>query len=468
VSQGPRTLLDKLWESHLVSPPTEDTPAVLYIDLHLIHEVTSPQAFALLRERGLGVRRPDRTFATMDHAIPTRLGSGGGRAPAEGAAAEQIGALERNCRDFGIRLFPVGSDRQGIVHVIGPELGLTQPGLTVVCGDSHTSTHGAFGTLAFGIGTSEVGHVLATQCLLQSKPKSLAVEVDGRLPEGVTAKDLILGLIARIGTGGATGHAIEYRGSAVRALSMDERMTVCNMSIEAGARAGMVAPDDTTFQDLHGRPFSPAGADWEAAVARWRRLPTDGGAAFDRVERFDAASLEPMITYGTSPGMGVPVRGVVPDPGGDPSVDKALRYMGLKPGQPLLGQPIDVVFIGSCTNSRLTDLRDAARVFAGRRVAPGVRALVVPGSQQVKKQAEAEGLDRIFREAGAEWRESGCSMCLAMNDDKLLPGQYAVSTSNRNFEGRQGTGGRTFLASPLTAAASAVAGRIADARELLR
>jgi 3-isopropylmalate/(R)-2-methylmalate dehydratase large subunit len=468
VSQGPRTLLDKLWEGHLVSPPTEDTPAVLYVDLHLIHEVTSPQAFTLLRERGLRVRRPDRTVATMDHAIPTRAGSWAGRAPAEGAASEQIRALERNCRDFGIRLFPVGNDRQGIVHVIGPELGLTQPGLTLVCGDSHTSTHGAFGTLAFGIGTSEVGYVLATQCLLQSKPKSLAVEIDGTLPDGVTAKDLILGLIARIGTAGATGHAIEYRGSAVRSLSMEERMTVCNMSIEAGARAGMVAPDDTTFEYLQGRPFSPAGADWDRAVSRWRALPTDDGAAFDRVERFDASSLEPMITYGTSPGMGVAVSGVVPDPAGDASVAKALVYMGLTPGQPLLGRPIDVVFIGSCTNSRISDLRDAARVFAGRKVAKNVRALVVPGSQQVKRQAEAEGLDRVFREAGAEWRESGCSMCLAMNDDKLLPGQYAVSTSNRNFEGRQGTGGRTFLASPLTAAAAAVTGRIADARELLR
>jgi 3-isopropylmalate/(R)-2-methylmalate dehydratase large subunit len=352
--------------------------------------------------------------------------------------------------------------------VIGPELGLTQPGLTLVCGDSHTSTHGAFGTLAFGIGTSEVGYVLATQCLLQSKPKALAVEIDGSLPDGVSAKDLILGLIARIGTAGATGHAIEYRGSAVRSLSMEERMTVCNMSIEAGARAGMVAPDDTTFEYLHGRPFSPAGADWDRAVSGWRSLPSDDGAAFDRVERFDAAALEPMITYGTNPGMGVAVSGVVPDPAGDASMAKALVYMGLKAGQPLLGQPIDVVFIGSCTNSRLSDLRDAARVFAGRKVAPNVRALVVPGSQQVKRQAEAEGLDRVFREAGAEWRESGCSMCLAMNDDKLLPGQYAVSTSNRNFEGRQGTGGRTFLASPLTAAAAAVTGRIADARELLR
>ncbi len=468
MSQGPRTLLDKLWEAHLVSPPTEDTPAVLYVDLHLIHEVTSPQAFALLRERGLTVRRPDRTFATMDHAIPTRAGSWGGRAPAEGAASGQIRALEQNCKDFGIRLFPVGNDRQGIVHVIGPELGLTQPGLTLVCGDSHTSTHGAFGTLAFGIGTSEVGYVLATQCLLQGKPKSLAVEIDGSLPDGVTAKDLILGLIARIGTAGATGHAIEYRGSAVRSLSMEERMTVCNMSIEAGARAGMVAPDDTTFEYLHGRPFSPAGADWDSAVSRWRSLPTDDAAAFDRIERFDASGLEPMITYGTSPGMGVAVSGVVPDPAGDASVAKALLYMGLRPGQPLLGQPIDVVFIGSCTNSRLSDLRDAARVFAGRKVAKNVRALVVPGSQQVKRQAEAEGLDRVFRDAGAEWRESGCSMCLAMNDDKLLPGQYAVSTSNRNFEGRQGTGGRTFLASPLTAAAAAVTGRIADARELLR
>ena len=465
---GPRTLLDKLWEAHLVSPPGEDTPAVLYVDLHLVHEVTSPQAFATLRERGLRVRRPDRTFATMDHAIPTRSGPWGGRAPAEGAAAEQVSALERNCRDFGVPLFPVGSDRQGIVHVIGPELGLTQPGLTIVCGDSHTSTHGALGALAFGIGTSEVGHVLATQCLLQDRPRSLAVEVDGRLPAGVSAKDLILGLIARIGTAGATGHAVEYRGPAVRALSMEERMTVCNMSIEAGARAGMVAPDDTAFEYLHGRAYSPAGAEWDAAVARWRTLPSDDDAVFDRVERFDAGALEPMITYGTSPGMGVPVRGRVPEPNGDASVEKALRYMGLVPGQPLLGQPIDVVFIGSCTNSRLSDLREAARVFSGRRVAAGVRALVVPGSRQVKTLAEAEGLDRVFRDAGAEWREPGCSMCLAMNDDKLQPGQYAVSTSNRNFEGRQGTGGRTFLASPLTAAAAAVTGRIADARELLR
>jgi 3-isopropylmalate/(R)-2-methylmalate dehydratase large subunit len=459
-----RTLLDKLWDAHLVSAETAETPAVLYVDLHLIHEVTSPQAFATLRERGLKVRRPERTVATMDHSIPTSP-----FVPAGPEADAQVSALERNCRDFGITLYPVGNDRQGIVHVIGPELGLTQPGMTIVCGDSHTSTHGALGALAFGIGTSEVGHVLATQCLLQRKPKAFAFEVDGRLPEGVSAKDLILALIARIGTAGATGHAIEYRGSAIRALSMDERMTVCNMSIEAGARAGMVAPDDVTFEYLAGRPFAPpAGPAWEQAVAGWRTLPTDEGATFDHVERVDARALEPMITYGTSPGMGVAVRGVVPSPAGDASHDKALRYMGLQPGQALLGQKIDVVFIGSCTNSRLSDLRQAAHVFEGRKVAAGVKALIVPGSQLIKRQAEAEGLDRIFREAGAEWRESGCSMCLAMNGDRLEPGQYAVSTSNRNFEGRQGAGGRTFLGSPMTAAAAAVTGRITDARELLR
>jgi 3-isopropylmalate/(R)-2-methylmalate dehydratase large subunit len=403
----------------------------------------------------------------MDHAIPTRSGPDGRRAPAEGPAAEQVSALERNCREFEVTLYPVGDARQGIVHVIGPELGFTHPGSTIVCGDSHTSTHGAFGALAFGIGTSEVGHVLATQCLLQRKPRSFAVELDGVLAQGVSAKDLILALIARMGTGGATGHALEYRGSAVRALSMEERMTVCNMSIEAGARAGLVAPDETTYGYLAGRPGAPAGADWEAAVARWRTLPTDEGAAFDRVERIDASALEPMITWGTSPGMGIPVRGAVPEPDGDAGLEKALVYMGLEPGRPLLGRKIDVVFIGSCTNSRLSDLREAARVFRGRKVASEVRALVVPGSEAIKRQAEAEGLDAVFREAGAEWREAGCSMCLAMNDDRLQPGQYAVSTSNRNFEGRQGPGGRTFLASPLTAAASAVAGAVADARELL-
>jgi 3-isopropylmalate/(R)-2-methylmalate dehydratase large subunit len=467
MGDGRRTLLDKIWDAHLVSAETEETPAVLYVDLHLVHEVTSPQAFAELRVRGLRVRRPERTVATMDHAIPTRAGSDGRRAPAEGAAAEQVSALERNCREHGVTLYPVGDERQGIVHVIGPELGLTHPGSTIVCGDSHTSTHGAFGALAFGIGTSEVGHVLATQCLLQRKPRTFAVELDGVLGEGVTAKDLVLALIARIGTGGATGHALEYRGSAIRALSMEGRMTVCNMSIEAGARAGLVAPDETTFSWLAGRPFAPAGAAWDAAVARWRTLPTDDGAAFDRTERLDASSLEPMITWGTSPGMGMPVRGVVPEPDGDASREKALRYMGLEPGRPLLGRKVDVVFIGSCTNSRITDLREAARVLRGRKVASGVRTLVVPGSEKVKRQAEAEGLDRVFREAGAEWREAGCSMCLAMNDDRLQPGEYAVSTSNRNFEGRQGPGGRTFLASPLTAAASAVRGAVADPREML-
>ena len=463
-----RTLVDKIWEAHVVRPATAETPAVLYVDLHLVHEVTSPQAFAELRERGLRVRRPDRTLATTDHSTPTTPRGRGGEIPiADAAAAAQVRALEANCRDFGIELHALGSERQGIVHVIGPELGRTQPGMTIVCGDSHTSTHGAFGALAFGVGTTEVAHVLATQCLLQSRPRTLAVNVAGRLGAGVTAKDLILALIARIGTAGASGHAIEYRGPAVRGLSMDERMTVCNMSIEAGARAGLIAPDDTTFEYLAGRPHAPRGADWDAALARWRRLPSDPDASFDREISFDADGLAPMITFGTNPGMGIPIRGVVPDPAGDPALARALEYMGLTPGRPLLGQPIDVVFIGSCTNSRLSDLRQAARVMAGRHVAPGVRALVVPGSQQIKAAAEAEGLDQVFQGAGAEWRESGCSMCIAMNGDRLEPQQYAVSTSNRNFEGRQGPGGRTFLASPLTAAAAAVTGRISDARELL-
>jgi 3-isopropylmalate/(R)-2-methylmalate dehydratase large subunit len=464
----PRTLFEKLWDAHVVEPATADTPAVLYVDLHLIHEVTSPQAFATLRERGLKVRRPERTVATMDHSTPTtpRL-PGGPIAVTDGPAAAQIKYLEESCREFGIRLYPLGSREQGIVHVIGPELGLTHPGMTIVCGDSHTSTHGAFGALAFGIGTSEVGHVLATQCLLQQKPRTLAVEVEGVLKPGITAKDVILAIIARLGIGGGTGHVIEYKGSAIRALSMEERMTVCNMSIEAGARAGMVAPDETTFAYVAGRPFAPQGGEWDRAVERWRQLPSDPGASYDRVERFDAAQLEPMITYGTNPGMGMPVTGAVPEPAGNGSLEKALRYMGLRPGERLLGHPVDVVFIGSCTNSRMSDLREAAGVFRGRRVASGVRVLVVPGSQPIKLQAEAEGLDRVFREAGAEWREAGCSMCIAMNGDQLSPGQYAVSTSNRNFEGRQGAGGRTFLASPLTAAAAAVTGRITDARELL-
>jgi len=466
---GPRTLFQKVWDGHLVREATADTPAVLYVDLHLVHEVTSPQAFALLREKGLRVRRPDRTVATMDHSTPTTPLAPGARAVIQDPqAAAQVRALEESCAEFGIPLYPLGHERQGIVHVISPELGLTQPGLTIVCGDSHTSTHGAFGALAFGIGTSEVGHVLATQCLLAWPPKTLGITVRGRLARGVTAKDLVLAVIGKIGVGGATGHVIEYRGEAVRALSMEERMTVCNMSIEAGGRAGMVGPDDTTFQYLSGRPFAPKGADWDRAVALWRALSTDDGARFDQEVVLEGSEMEPMITWGTNPGASIPIGGAVPEPAGDASVARALDYMGLAPGERLLGRRVDVAFIGSCTNGRLSDLRAAASVFAGRRVAEGVRALVVPGSQQVKKQAEAEGLDRVFREAGAEWREPGCSMCIAMNGDRLEPGRYAVSTSNRNFEGRQGPGGRTLLASPLTAAAAAVTGRVTDARELMR
>jgi 3-isopropylmalate/(R)-2-methylmalate dehydratase large subunit len=463
----PRTLFEKIWDSHVVRPETADTPAVLYIDRHLIHEVTSPQAFTWLGDRGLRVRRPERTVATMDHSIPTTpRGADGKFKILDGQAQAQLDRLENNCRDFGIELFALGSEGQGIVHVIGPELGLTLPGMTIVCGDSHTSTHGAFGALAFGIGTSEVSHVLATQCLLQSRPKTLAITINGRVPTGVTAKDIILAVIARLGIGGGTGHVIEYRGSAISELSMEERMTVCNMSIEAGARAGMIAPDEVTFEYLAGRPRAPKGVDRERAIATWKGLVTDRGATFDREEIFDAEQLEPMITYGTNPGMGVRISDVVPAPA-NATMAKALEYMGLRAGQPMLGQKIDVVFIGSCTNSRISDLRAAAAVFRGRTVAPGVRAMIVPGSQRVKKQAEAEGLDRVFREAGADWREAGCSMCIAMNGDQLRPGQYAVSTSNRNFEGRQGAGGRTFLASPQTAAAAAVTGCITDARQLV-
>ena len=409
----------------------------------------------------------------MDHSTPTTPGAAR-FAIADAQAAAQLRRLEQNCAEFGIELHALGSQSQGIVHVIGPELGLTQPGRTIVCGDSHTSTHGAFGALAFGIGTSEVAHVLATQCVLQRRPRTLEVGVDGQLRPGITAKDLILAVIAHIGVGGGAGQVIEFTGSAVRALSMEQRMTVCNMSIEAGARAGMIAPDETTFEYLARTPRRPTGAEWEAAVARWRQLPSDSGAAYDRVLRIDGSTLEPMITYGTNPGMALPVGSRVPDPAevtdsaARASLEKALRYMDLRPGQPLIGQRVDVVFIGSCTNSRIEDLRSAASVMRGRQVAPGMRVLVVPGSQRVKRAAEAEGLDRVFSEAGAEWREPGCSMCIAMNGDQLAPGQYAVSTSNRNFEGRQGKGGRTFLASPLTAAAAAVTGHIADARELAR
>ena len=460
---APRTLFAKVWDSHLVRPSQPEMPDVLYIDLHLIHEVTSPQAFSELRARGLEVRRPDLTLATMDHSTPTTPRTGGIRIVDDEARA-QLSTLAANCQEWKIPLYALEDARQGIVHVIGPEQGVTQPGRTIVCGDSHTSTHGAFGALAFGIGTSEVANVLATQCLLAARPKTFAVTMDGRLSSSVTAKDLILALIARIGTAGATGHVLEYRGSAIRALGMDERMTVCNMSIEAGARAGMVAPDETTFGYLHGRPQAPRDQAWDAAVRSWRGLPTDEGAVFDRDITLDAAALAPMITFGTSPGAAIGIDQPIPHANGDETLAGALRYMALESGKPLLGRPIDVVFIGSCTNGRLSDLQQAARVFDGRRVAAGVRVLVVPGSQQVKRDAEAIGLHEIFRAAGAEWREPGCSMCIAMNGDNLLPGQYAVSTSNRNFEGRQGAGGRTFLASPLTAAAAAIKGAIADPR----
>jgi len=463
-----QSLFEKVWASHIVAPETDDTPAVLYVDLHLIHEVTSPQAFDLLRSRGLKVRRPDRCLATLDHSTPT--------VPmktlkdleivSEPAAAKQVRQMEKNCQDFGIELRGFFNRERGIVHVIGPELGASQPGTTIVCGDSHTSTHGAVGALAFGIGTTEVGHVLATQCLLQRKPKTLAINLDGKLAPGVTAKDVILRVIGEIGVGGGTGHVIEYRGSAIRAMSMEERMTVCNMSIEAGARAGMIAPDDTTYQYLAGRPLAPQGAAWDVAVKRWRSLPSDAGARFDREVNIDVSALGPMVTFGTNPGMVIPIDDEVPR-GDDPSFRKALAYMQVEAGKPMLGLPVDVVFIGSCTNGRLSDLRMAAGLLRGRRVAERVRLLVVPGSYEVKRQAEAEGLDEIVKAAGGEWREPGCSMCIAMNGDKVASGQLSVSTSNRNFEGRQGSGARTVLASPLTAAAAAIKGAIADPRELM-
>jgi 3-isopropylmalate/(R)-2-methylmalate dehydratase large subunit len=468
-----RTIVEKIWDSHVVSQQS-GAPALLYIDLHLCHEVTSPQAFTTLRERGLKVRRPDLTIATMDHSTPTTSRD---LPVLDPIGAAQLDQMEKNCRDFGIRLYNRMSDHQGIVHVIGPEQGLTQPGMTIVCGDSHTATHGAFGALAFGIGTSQVGHVLATQCLLQAPSETYAVRVNGALRPGVGAKDIILAVIARIGIGGGTGCVFEYTGSAIRALSMEERMTICNMSIEAGARAGLVAPDDTTYQYLSGREFAPGGAkggaEWDAALARWKQLPTDEGAVYAKELTLDAGLLEPMVTFGTNPGMGIPVTGTIPDPASMTNplersdLVKALKYMDLEPGKPLAGHPVNVVFVGSCTNSRISDLRAAAGVIKGRKVSPHVRMLVVPGSQQVKKQAEAEGLDKIFRDAGADFREAGCSMCLAMNGDQLEPGEYSVSTSNRNFEGRQGKGGRTFLASPMTAAASAVTGVVTDVRTLL-
>ncbi|MDA8019957.1 MAG: 3-isopropylmalate dehydratase large subunit [Thermoanaerobaculia bacterium] len=470
----PQTLFEKIWRRHeVVAPEEPGLPSILYVDLHLVHEVTSPQAFAELEQRSLSVRRPGRTLATMDHSTPTDPEVGWERLRVlDPAAAGQLDQLVESCWRHGVPLLALGDSRRGIVHVVGPELGATQPGSVIVCGDSHTSTHGAFGALAFGIGTTEVGHVLATQCLLQRKPKTMEVHVRGSLADGVGAKDLILGIIAAIGVDGGTGHVIEYTGETVRSLDMEGRMTVCNMSIEAGARAGMISPDDVTLSYLRDRPFVPTGSEWTRAEADWRSLATDDGASFDRRVELEASSLEPMITWGVHPGTAVPVSGRIPQledvaTPQRPNFEKALRYMGFQAGEELRGRQVDVVFVGSCTNSRLSDLETAAQVMEGRRVAPGVRMLVVPGSQQVKAAAEAEGLDQVFLAAGAEWREAGCSMCLAMNDDRLRPGQLAVSTSNRNFEGRQGPGGRTLLASPLTAAAAAVAGHVTDPRELM-
>jgi len=460
----PTTLFEKVWADHVVVEETADTPAILYIDLHIIHEVTTPQAFSVLRANGLPVRRPDLTLPTLDHSTPTTpvttfkdlLVAGEG-------AANQVRQMEQNCEEFGLDLLGYGSGKRGIVHVIGPELGATQPGKTIVCGDSHSSTHGAFGALAFGIGTTEVGHVLATQCLLQRKPKTLAVNVEGRLPAGVTAKDLILAVIGKMGVDGGTGHVIEYRGDAITALDMEARMTICNMSIEGGARAGMIAPDDTTFAYLEGRPRSPQGAEWDASVSRWRKLRTDSGARFDKSVTLNANDLTPMVTFGTNPGMVVGIDEPVPE-GSDPSFRKALDYMQVESGKPMTETSVDVVFVGSCTNGRLSDIEEAARVLEGRKVADHVRMMVVPGSEQVKAEAEARGLDKVITAAGAEWREAGCSMCIGMNGDIAQPGQLSVSTSNRNFEGRQGVGARTVLASPATAAASAIAGHVADPR----
>jgi len=466
---SPRTLFDKIWRQHVVFQEAE-APAALYIDQHYIHEVTSPQAFEALRNRGLKVRRLDKTTGATDHSTPT---TGMSMDLVDEQARRQVAQMHQNCREFSVPLYDLDHEQHGIVHVIGPELGLTRPGMTIVCGDSHTATHGAFGALAFGIGTSEVEHVLATQCLLQERPKTCLVSFTGRLGTGVTAKDVILGLIASIGTGGGTGYVFEYSGEAVRAMSMEERMTLCNMSIEAGARAGMVAPDETTYQYLAGRQFAPQGEAWEKALATWKTLPSDAGAVYDRQITFDLSALEPMVTYGTNPGMGAWISQRVPDPAEETDetkrrmLEKALRYMDLQPGQPLAGQPVDVVFIGSCTNGRLSDLRQAAALLKGRKVSERVRLVVVPGSESVRRQAEAEGLDQVIKAAGGEWHFPGCSMCLAMNGDGLLPGQYAVSTSNRNFEGRQGPNGRTFLASPLTAAVAAISGCLSDPRQLL-
>ncbi|MFM8943986.1 MAG: 3-isopropylmalate dehydratase large subunit [Actinomycetota bacterium] len=453
-----RTLFEKVWESHVVRS-ADGEPDLLYVDLHLVHEVTSPQAFDGLRMAGRPVRRPDLTLATMDHNVPTIAG------PNDPVSVRQIEALRTNCAEFGVPLLPMGDPGQGIVHVIGPQMGLTQPGLVVVCGDSHTSTHGAFGALAFGIGTSEVEHVLATQTLPQRRPKTMAVTVDGSLLQGVSAKDVILAIITAIGVDGGVGHVLEYRGSAIRSLSMEGRMTICNMSIEGGARAGLVAPDDTTFAYLEGRPRAPKGADWDRAVERWRSLPSDADATFDREVVLDAASLRPYVSWGTNPGQCVTIDDVVPDPA-DEGAERALAYMDLAPGTPIREIRPDTVFIGSCTNSRIEDLRVAAGILRGRKVRPGLRAMVVPGSMLVKAAAEREGLDAVFREAGFEWRDAGCSMCLGMNPDQLTPGERCASTSNRNFEGRQGRGGRTHLVSPAVAAATAVAGHFCTPEDL--
>ena len=462
-----RSLFDKVWDAHVVEPETEAAPALIYIDLHLVHEVTSPQAFGELDARGLKVRRPDRTFATLDHSTPTLpAGVDGERPYITDEARHQVQTLEANTARHGVELAGWGSADRGVIHVTGPELGLTQPGMTVVCGDSHTSTHGAFSSLAFGIGTTEVGHVLATQSLLQRRPKTMRVWVDGVLPPGVFAKDLALAIIAKLGVGGGTGYVIEYAGPGVRSLSMEGRMTLCNMSIECGARAGMVAPDHTTFAWLRGRRFAPKGEAFQAACERWLALASDEGAIFDREIKIYAGHVEPMATWGTTPDAAAPICGKAPAPA-DESAAKAQAYMGVTPGQEMMGQPVDVVFVGSCTNGRLSDLRAAAAVLRNRKVKPGVRMLVVPGSELVRKQAEEEGLDEMFTDAGAEWRLPGCSMCIAMNGDMVGPGQRAVSTSNRNFEGRQGPGARTILASPATAAAAAVAGYLTDPRPYL-
>jgi len=463
----PKTMFEKIWDAHVVRAESGQ-PALLYVDLHLVHEVTSPQAFEGLRLTGRKVRRPDLTIATMDHNVPT---TNRALPIVDQISQRQMSALSQNCADFGITLYDIHSKRQGIVHVIGPELGLTQPGMTICCGDSHTSTHGAFGALAFGIGTSEVEHILATQCLPQSKPKTMEIRVNGQLGHGVTAKDIILAIIGKIGTDGATGYAVEYTGEAIRSLSMEGRMTVCNMSIEAGARAGMIAPDDKTFAYIKDKPFSPIGPDWDTAVTEWRKLPTDAGAVYDTLIELDAAEIAPHVSWGTSPGMVVPITSAVPSPDdyADPSdrraAERALEYMGLTANVSLLDVPLDTVFIGSCTNGRIEDLRAAAAILKGRKVSPGLRALVVPGSAQVKVQAEAEGLDAVFKDAGFDWREAGCSMCLGMNPDILQPGERCASTSNRNFEGRQGKGGRTHLVSPQMAAAAAIAGHLVDIRE---